>query len=119
MGGIIVTMETATKQDIARVENKIDSSIARVEKDIERLERKIDSSFEDITSLIRDFMQQASERFDDQDKKYNRLIDTIDGFISRIDRYETELAARDSQFEKLLAWARKVSEKTGIPLENL
>lgn len=38
---------------------------------------------------------------------------------ARIDKYETELAARDSQFEKLLVWARKVSKKTGIPLDNL
>ncbi|MBI3624210.1 hypothetical protein HY218_01105 [Candidatus Saccharibacteria bacterium] len=47
------------------------------------------------------------------------MLNTIDGFIARIDKYETELAARDSQFQKLLVWARKVSKKTGIPLENL
>ncbi len=47
------------------------------------------------------------------------LIITIDGFISRIDKYEIELAARDVQFQRLLDWARKVSSKTGIPLENL
>lgn len=39
--------------------------------------------------------------------------------LPRIDRYETELAARNSQIEKLIAWAHKVSAKTGIPLENL
>lgn len=49
----------------------------------------------------------------------NKLMNTIDGFISRIDHYEIEQLARDRQFERLLAWARKVSEKTGIPLENL
>jgi hypothetical protein len=38
------------------------------------------------------------------------LINTIDSFIGRIDKYETELAARDSQFEKPLTWARKVSK---------
>jgi hypothetical protein len=49
----------------------------------------------------------------------DRLTNSIDGFIGRIDKYETELAARDAQFQRLLAWARKVSEKTGIPLESL
>lgn len=39
--------------------------------------------------------------------------------VSRIDKYETEQAARDNQFDKLLVWARKVSEKTGVPLEDL
>ena len=74
---------------------------------------------DEIMSVLHTFMQQVDERFNDMDKKYDRLINTIDGFLSRIDKYETEMAARDNQFEKLLTWARKVSEKTGIPLENL
>ena len=61
----------------------------------------------------------VNKRLDNLDQKYDHLISTLDGFVARIDRYETELAARDSQFEKLLAWARKVSAKTGIPLENI
>lgn len=81
---------------------------------------------EEIIGLIQTFMHQVDERFNrlearqnELDKKFDRLLNTIDGFVSRIDKYETELAARDNQMEKLLAWARKVSEKTGIPLENL
>jgi septal ring factor EnvC (AmiA/AmiB activator) len=83
---------------------------------------------------------QVDERFNQVDKRFNqvdkrlsmvensivelnashvRLLNTVDGFVGRIDKYETELAARDHQFQKLLIWARKVSEKTGIPLENL
>lgn len=49
----------------------------------------------------------------------DRLTNTIDAFVKRLDDNETEQAARDNQFDKLLIWARKVSEKTGIPLENL
>jgi septal ring factor EnvC (AmiA/AmiB activator) len=55
----------------------------------------------------------------DLKRSHDRLARTIDKFVARIDGYETEMIVRDSQFEKLLAWARKVSEKTGIPLENL
>ncbi len=80
----------------------------------------------EVLETIKTLMDQIStkfseveKRFDTQDVKYDHLINTIDGFIGRIDRYETEMAARDSQFERLLSWARKVSEKTGIPLENL
>jgi hypothetical protein len=81
---------------------------------------------DEIIEIIQGFMSQVSNQFaevnkefDTLDQKYDHLINTIDGFLSRIDKYEIELAARDSQFEKLLAWARKVSDKTGIPLENL
>ena len=49
----------------------------------------------------------------------DRLTNTIDGFVGRLDGVETEQVARDRQFERLLDWARKVSEKTGMPLENL
>jgi hypothetical protein len=81
---------------------------------------------EDIVGVIQSFVLQMDGRFDKIEKEivelkesHNHLLSTIDGFVGRIDKYEIELVARDHQFEKLLAWARKVSEKTGIPLENL
>ena len=74
---------------------------------------------DEVLELLHTFMKQVDDRFNEQEKKYDRLITTIDGFISRIDKYEVELAARDAQFQRLLEWARKVSSKTGIPLENL
>lgn len=81
---------------------------------------------DEVLTVLDTFMERVDERFtkiearlDEQDKKYDHLIATIDGLIVRIDHYETELAARDHQFEKPLSWARKVSVKTGIPLENL
>lgn len=88
---------------------------------------------DEVISIMKDFMGQVSGQFNDVndrldkvdrgldqlDQKYDHLLSTIDSFLSRIDKYETELAARDGQFKRLLEWARKVSEKTGIPLENL
>lgn len=92
----------------------------------ENLKTALNSQTDEIVGLIQTFMQQVDDRFNKMEgeigqlkQSHDRLLNTIDGFIGRIDRYETELAARDNQFEKLLAWARKVSEKTGIPLENL
>ena len=74
---------------------------------------------DEVLDLLHVFMKQIDDRFNEQEKKYDRLITTIDGFLARIDKYEVELAARDAQFQRLLEWARKVSSKTGIPLENL
>ena len=67
---------------------------------------------------ISEYLNLESKIFDLKES-HNKLINTNDGFISRIDKYESELAARDNQFEKLLAWAREVSEKAGILLEYL
>jgi len=86
----------------------------------------VDKAVTDLSEIIANFAQQVDTRFNsieakqqELDKKFDRLLGTIDSFVGRIDRYESEQLARDSQFNRLLEWARKVSEKTGIPLENL
>ena len=76
---------------------------------------------DEVIDIVKDLMGQVSSQFtevnkrlDSLDQKYDHLINTIDGFLSRIDKYETDCRS-SSQFEKLLIWARKVSDKTGIP----
>lgn len=80
---------------------------------------------DEVIDIIKTMMGQVSNQFTEidgklgtLDQKYDHLISTIDSFIGRIDKYETEIAARDSQFERLLAWAKKVSKQTGIALED-
>ena len=92
----------------------------------EVLESSLSKQTDELVNLIHVFMDQVDTRFKavesdiiDLKQSHNKLLNSIDGFISWINKYETELASRDNQFEKLLEWARKVSEKTGIPLENL
>jgi len=81
---------------------------------------------DEVIGIVKDFMAQSAiqldnvnKRLDRFDEKYDHLITVIDGFISRIDKYETEIAARDAQFERLLDWARQVSAKVGVPLKDL
>ena len=78
-----------------------------------------DDQFTKLFKYIQEFRTEVNQRFTDVDARIDRLTNTLDNFVKRLDDYEIEMAARDAQFEKLLAWARKVSEKTGIPLENL
>jgi len=86
----------------------------------------VDKAVTDLSEIISTFAQQVDTRFSKVEKElselresHQRLLSTIDGFVGRIDRYETEQLMRDNQFNRLLEWARRVSEKTGIPLENL
>jgi len=108
----IVMSENVTKQDLVELKRDLQGSI--------------DKAVEDLSEVIANLAQQMHTELveiksDNRDTKdtLNRLMNSIDGFVGRIDKYETELAARDSQIEKLISWARKVSEKTGVPLENL
>lgn len=104
--------ENATKDDLGQLEKTIGIQISK--------------AVDDLSQIIGNFAAQVDERFnrlearmDKLEQSHQRLLSTVEGFVGRIDKYETELAARDHQFERLLAWARKVSDKTGIPLENL
>jgi len=81
---------------------------------------------DEILGVMETFMHQVDSRFnkleermDSFDEKLDRLTNTIDGFVKRLDEVVGEQTARDAQFDRLLTWARKVSDKTGIPLENL
>ncbi len=96
-------------------------------KDLEfKIDKKIDKAVAELSDIISALAQSMHNEIVELKQEHkeirasiDRLISTIDGFVARIDHYETEQAARDNQFEKLLVWARKVSEKTGVPLENL
>jgi hypothetical protein len=111
--------QAATRKDIDDVIDILQDFMKQVSGEFADVRSEVRGEFADVRSEVRGEFAEIKNRLDEQDKKYDRLISTIDGFISRIDRYETELAARDRQFEKLLQWARKVSEKTGVPLEDL
>ena len=80
-----------------------------------------DDQFTKLFKYIEDFRGEANHRFEQtaSQESLDRLTATIDSFVNRLDTQEIEQAARDAQFDRLLDWARKVSKKTGIPLENL
>jgi archaellum component FlaC len=103
--------ESATRKDIDEVIDIMKDFMSQVSGQF----NEVNHQFNEVNHQF----DEVNKRLDRFDRDYDHLINTIDSFIGRIDKYETELAARDSQFEKLLTWARKVSEKTGIPLENL
>ena len=79
----------------------------------------VNMAVEDLSVIIRELAQSMHEEITEVKSSIDRLTNTIDGFVKRLDEVETEQLARDRQFERLVEWARKVSEKTGIPLENL
>ncbi len=80
-----------------------------------------EDQFLKLFKYVEEFRIEINKKLDEKasELSIDKLTRTIDGFVKRLEDHEVEIAARDSQFEKLLIWARKVSEKTGIPLENL
>lgn len=91
--------------------------------DLHNLEKAIDKRFDDLTALMSQFANDVQRKFEEHDdefrklnQKYDHLLNTIDGFIGRIDRYETELAARDHKIDRLERWIEQIANKTGVSL---
>lgn len=80
-----------------------------------------DDEFAKLFKYIVDMDKRMETGFENTAKKddLEHLRNTMDDFIRRITDSETEQAARDAQFSRLVEWAREVSKKTGIPLPNL
>lgn len=80
-----------------------------------------DDQFTKLFKYIEDFRSEINAKFEQTATRdsMDRLVNTLDGFLKRLDDNETEQSARDLQFERLLEWAREVSKKTGIPLRDL
>jgi chromosome segregation ATPase len=111
----------ATKKDI---DNVLDALKGFVQQTSDQFV-EINGRFDKMDDRFDKFSFSVNARFDkieseivDLNKSHDRLLNTIDHYLSRLDRYETEQTARDSQFNRLLKWAKKVSKQTGIPLED-
>lgn len=105
-------------------------SVTATKADLANLEKRIDKRFDDLIALLGQFANDVDGRFLKVEKKlaehdkefrklnekYDHLINTIDGFMGRIDTYETELAARDHKVERLERWIEQIAAKTGVKL---
>ncbi len=77
-----------------------------------------DDQFDKLFGYMQDFRSDVKGEFESTNRRIDHLTGAVDDFAGEIKDNREEQAARDLQFERLLAWARKVSEKTGIPLEG-
>ena len=79
------------------------------------------ADIDEVLEVLQNFISQVDTRFTkiEQDilgekTSMNSLVNTIDGFIGRIDKYETELAARDHKIMRLENWLTEISKVTGV-----
>jgi hypothetical protein len=80
-----------------------------------------EDQFTKMFNYMQDQFDLVNKKLDEKSSQesLNRLTDTIDSFVKRLDNSEIEQVSRDQQFKRLLDWAREVSKKTGIPLRDL
>ena len=122
---LLNSMQNFRTEMIAR----FDKTDARFDKTDARFD-KTDARFDKTASedQLKKLFKYTSDHFSDIEKKLDekasqsgldRLTNTIDSFVKRLDDADIEQSSRDLQFDRLLSWAKQVSKKTGIPLANL
>lgn len=79
-----------------------------------------DDQFTKLFRYVEEFRSEMNTKLDEKasQQSLDRLTNTIDTFIKRLDDSETEQAAPNAQFERLVEWTKEVSKKTGVPLPN-
>ncbi len=78
-----------------------------------------DDQFTKLFNYITDMDSRIDARFDALENEVVALRSIPDEIASHFSHIETEQAARDAQWNRLVEWAQKVSEKTGVPLPDL
>jgi FtsZ-binding cell division protein ZapB len=98
---------------------------------LESLDKKIDKAVDDLSDIIQSFVQHVDERFNkvevelsnvkqdtaDLKASHDKLLNTLDHFLKRLDDIETDNTARDAQFARLERWIEQLADKTGLKLE--
>lgn len=105
----------ATKDDIRALDRKLDKQSIDLDKRFDEL-MAVMSRFADDTQAR---FAEIERRLDEHDAKFDRLLNTIDSFIARIDTYETELAARDHKIARLERYIEVLAEKAGVDLTTI
>lgn len=89
------------------------------------LDKRLKESFDDfavkfagnISQLLEPRFKAIEDRLDELDRKFEKLTETLDAFLKRLDDIEKDNIARDAQLARLERWIETIAQQTGIKLE--
>ncbi len=96
--------DVATKDDVQKIVDKAVTDISDV---MANFAQNVHNEFQDVRTDTADIRQSI-----------DRLTNTIDGFVKRLDDIETDSVARDAQIARLDRWVHQIAQKTGTKLET-
>ena len=90
-----------------------------------RLEKQTERILTEVGGLINDFAFQVDQRFIALEKRVThievsleKLTNTLDHFLKRLDDIETDNAARDAQLARHDRWLHQIADKSGLELKH-
>lgn len=109
-------MSDVTTQDLVKLEERMDKRFDELQTTILGAMSEFANSVDGRFNTIEKRLDEHDEQFRILNSKYDHLINAIDGFIGRIDKYETELAARDHKIDRLERWIQQLATTSGVKL---
>lgn len=93
--------------------------------DVEKIVgQAVNSAVDGLSGIIQTFAKNVDERFDALERRVtnieqniDRLTNTLDAFVKRLDDIETDNTARDARLARLERWIEQVAKKSGVKLE--
>jgi predicted nuclease with TOPRIM domain len=89
------------------------------------LDETIKSAVDDIANIIDTYTSRIDERLKriesdivDLKASHDKLLNTIDGFLKRLDEVETEQTARDAEMLRVKQWVKQIADETGVKLKG-
>ncbi len=88
------------------------------------VEEIVGKAVDDLTDVIAQFASHVDERFnrlearvDKLEENFERLNNTLDAFLKRLDDVEKDNLARDHEIERMKRWIEQIAKKIGVQLE--
>lgn len=108
----------ATKQDVKDIVSEA------IRTDVQAIvDKAIDKAVSDLSAVMSQFANEVYIKFDEQDRRFDRLekkddeiIGLIDGLSGRMDDMTIENAARDHAFARHERWIQELARKTHTTL---
>lgn len=104
----LITVVTSLAKNTEYQFDQINGKFEKVDKQLDKIATIAIKNEHDISELKSDIKYIKDS--------HERLMNTIDGFIGRIDRYETEQLARDHEVARIKRWVQQIADKTGVKL---
>lgn len=117
----MVEMNNTSKKNHDSIASSMDSRFTKIDDRFDELMgalSKFSDGVDSRFSKIENKLNTHSDEFEKLNTSYSRLVNSIDGFIGRIDNYETELAARGHKIARLERWIEDIAKKTGVPMPS-
>jgi len=78
-----------------------------------------EDQFTKLFKYMQEFRKEVDGRFNEHDKRFDEVINLIDGYGGKIDSYAQEMAAMDHKINRLEKYIQVLADRAGVDLGTI